>query len=468
MTRRDASGGMTAEIAAHAARTEWRDLPAAVRTETARAFLNWMGCVLGGCREEATARAATVAGGEAQATVIGWRRRADRAGAAFVDCLASSALAYDDTHLATVTHPTGPVAAALLAHAQTRPLGGAEFLAALALGIEIECRLSNALLLPPAEANLALYVTGLTGPIGGALALGKVMGLDARRLRWAMGLAATQAAGFRATHGSMAGIVVPAFGARSAVFAADLAAAGIDCTETALEDPRGFLGIFARNADPGLATAGLGEDFELLRNAYKPYPAGIVMHAEIDACRDLAERMPAGAEIGAVRLRVHPLTLTLTDRRHPATGFEAQISLQHWAAAVLTRQTWGTEVLDQGMIDDPDIAARRERIVVSGDETLGRDEAVAEMDIAGGDTLRAHVPHARGSMARPMTDAELDAKFLAQAEMVLPGETAARLRDLLRGLAGEADVGALLSPILDAASAERGRMEPSEGTRPCA
>jgi 2-methylcitrate dehydratase PrpD len=444
---------ITAELAAYAASSRFADLPGPVAQESVRAFLNWVGCVLGGSREEASVRAArTVASaGLPQARLIGHASRADVGGAAFVNCLSSSALAYDDTHLATVTHPTGPVAGALLAYAETVPVSGEEFLSALALGIEIQCRLSNVLLMPPAKPNLSLYITGITGPIGAAVALGRLMRLEERQLRWAIGLAATQAAGFRATHGSMAGIVVPAFAARTGVFATQLAAAGVDCSDNALEAQRGFVEIFTSGADLGPAVDGLGSHFEMLANAYKPYPAGIVIHAAIDACLDLVTQMPPGARVAHARLVVNPLTLTLTDRRHPTTPFEAQISLYHWAAHVFLRREAGIAALTPAEVADPAIMALRDLVVAEGDENLARDEAVAEVELADGVRLRTHVPHARGSVSRPMNDAELEAKFMGQASVAMSESTARTLLAMLRDLPAAADVGTALGPLLDAA-----------------
>lgn len=423
----------------------FQDLPQAVQAETLRAFLNWFGCALGGSGEDVTRRAALAAGrGNGEASLIGQGRRADQAGAAFVNCVASSALAYDDTHLATVTHPTGPVAAALMACVETRPLAGPDFLVALALGIEIQCRLSNLLLMPPASPNLSLYITGVTGPVGAAAALARAQGLGQDALCWAMGHAATQAAGFRATHGSMAGLIVPGYAARTAVFSADLAGAGVDCSDDALELSRGFVGVFTSGADPASATAGLGRDFELMANAYKPYPAGIVLHAAIDACLALLPQIGGPDRIDAIRLTVPPLTLALADRLHPRTPFEAPISLQHWAAHVFCRRSAGIEALQQAQLDDPAIARMRERVQIAIDESLARDAAVAEVVLTDGRRATQRIDHASGSIANPMTDAQLDAKFLAQAGRVMSTAETGELLARLRGIDRVEDVGGAL------------------------
>jgi 2-methylcitrate dehydratase PrpD len=438
---------LTEALARYAIEADWAGLPEAVRAEAVRAFLNWMGCVLGGCREpaiQAAISASALTGGGTAATIIGHGRRSDLATAAFVNCLSSAILAFDDTHLATVTHPTGPVAAAILAYAETAPVTGAAFLNALSLGMEIECRLSNALLLPPAYANTALYVTGLSGPVGAAAALGRLMGLDELRMRWCLGLAASMAAGFRATHGAMSGLFVPAQAARNAVFAATLAASGFTCMEDVLESERGFLALFSPGAGPAVALDGLGKRFEVLTNAYKPYPAGIVVHASVDACLEVVEGLAADAVPVAIRLTVPPLSKSLADRPRPKDFFEAQISLQHWAAYACLRRAAGIQALRAEALAAPDIVALREQVEIAAAPALARDEALAEVALSNGEIRRAHVVHARGSAARPLTDGELDDKFREQARVILQGAAADALRDRLRSLSAYDDVATLL------------------------
>ncbi|MBK9609761.1 MAG: MmgE/PrpD family protein [Betaproteobacteria bacterium] len=97
---------------------------------------------------------------------------------------------------------------------------------------------------------------------------------------------------------------------------------------------------------------------------------------------------------------------------------DAQISLFHWAAATLVQRSAGIAQLRQDCIDDPAVAALRARISAVADPALRRDEAIAEVTLASGACIRSHIAHARGSIARPMTDDELDAKFDAQARTV--------------------------------------------------
>lgn len=441
---------LTRELAAAAVNTRFEALPEAVQRESSRAFLNWMGCVLGGCQEPAvkvSVLADGVMGAQGPATVVGHAHKADWASAAFINCLSSSILAFDDTHLSTVTHPTGPVAAALLACAQTRAVTGTEFANALVLGIEIQCRMSKLLLHPPATSHLGFYITGLTAPMGVAAAVGRVLQLDVDRMAWALGLAASQAAGFRSTHGSMAGGFVPAHAARCGVSAAVLASQGFTCTPTSLEAARGFLDVFSVGVEPDHALAGYGEHFEMLANAYKPYPCGIVVHPAIDASLALAGQC-AGRTVQRVQVHVHPLGVSLADRPQPVDGFEAMVSLQHWVAAALVTQQAGLTQARQACIDGPAIRAVRDSVQLQGDASLGRDEAFVQLWLEDGTTLQAHVPHARGSLARPMTDAELDAKFDLQARDLMSSKACQGLREQCHSLALLTDVGEQLGALL--------------------
>jgi len=434
---------ITRELARHAAQARFDALPPHVRTEASRAFLNWIGCALGGCREEAVAMALEAMdelGGHPQSSVIGHRRRTDMATAALVNCISSSIQAFDDAHLATVTHPSGPVGSAVMAYAEKHPVSGEAFLTAFALGIEVQCRLSNVLVLPPANFNVGFYVTGLSGPIGAAVAVGSLMGLDEQRMNWAIGLAASQSSGFRATHGTMTAHFRPGHAARAGLVSALLAARGFTGDDHSLEADKGFLDVFTAGADLRQAVDGLGERFELLANAYKPYP-GIVIHPTLDGCLDVHRRMAPADRPVRVVLRVHPLAVGLTGVREPRTPLESHVSLYHWAAAALLRGRAGLAEMREDCIHDPQVARLRASIEAIPDASVARDQSIVEVTTSSGATLRCAVQQTRGSIERPMTDEELDEKFRSQALEVLPADVVEDLRVRCRGVAGLRDVG---------------------------
>jgi len=443
---------ITGELAQYASRARFSMLPSNVQHEASRAFLNWLGCALGGSREPAVRLAAETAielGGSPRASIIGHELRTDIASAAFVNCISSSILGFDDAHLATVTHPSGPVASALFAWSEQNSVAGDDFLAALALGIEVTCRLSNLLVLPPSKFNVGFYVTGLTAPIGVALAIGNLLRLDPERMNWAISIAASQASGFRATHGTMTAHFRPGHAARAGVWAALLAQKGFTGNEFALEADKGFVDVFSRDADLNGAMDGLGEQHELLNNAYKPYPSGIVIHPTLDACLELHGQYGGKAEPLRAKLRVHPLTLTLCGIREPANTLESLNSLYHWTAAALVRGKASVEEMLPDCIADPNIARLRSQIEVVSDPNVGSEQAEVEVWLSDGRSLQAFTHHVRGSKSRPMTDEDLDRKFTSQANLLLSAPRVAKLRELCLGAASLGDVGRAISEVLN-------------------
>ena len=261
--------------------------PMPSQTRPIAPFFNIIGCMLGGARHDGVSiadNALSPFSGAAQATLLGRSKRADALHATLINCLASSIYSFDDTHEQAVIHPSGPIAAAVLALAEVRPVSGADLRLAFALGVEFACRLCKALTVPPAKGSMAWSGTGIAGGFGAAIAASRLLGLDMAGTRTAIGIALSQAAGFRAMHGSLCTPLMPAQAAQTGLRAAFLAQAGFTSSATPLEGRYGYLSVFSETPDLDALIGGLGERFEILRNTYKPYPCGIVIHPIIDAC----------------------------------------------------------------------------------------------------------------------------------------------------------------------------------------
>ncbi|MBV9248404.1 MAG: MmgE/PrpD family protein [Acetobacteraceae bacterium] len=341
---------VTGRIAEYVTAAQPGDLPEQVRREALRSFFNIVGCTLGGARHpivHLADRTLAEYAGPPHATVIGRGRRADALHAALINCLSSSIYSFDDTHELALVHPSGPVATAALALAERRPVTGTTFLTAFALGVEMVCRLCKAVSVPPAKGSIAWSGTGISAGIGAAVAAGKLLNLDATRMRHAIGIALSQAAGFRAMHGSMCLSLMPAQAAQTGLRAAVLAERGFTGSSTPLEGRYGFLRVFAQEADIPALVDGLGERFEILRNTYKPYPCGIVIHPIIDACLQLRQEhgLEAG-KIASVAIKASPGAMALCNRRNPKDELEAHVSLHHWCAVAFTRGTARVQDMD--------------------------------------------------------------------------------------------------------------------------
>src|SRR5690606_8598476 len=126
--------------------------------------------------------------------------------------------------------------------------------------------------------------------------------------------------------------------------------------ERALEGPRGFAAVTAASYDLAKITDGLGRDFDLRANAYKPYACGLVVHPTIDGCSQLKrEHAPDPRSIVAVRLRVAPLVLDLCNKRDLRRALESKYSIYHAAAIGLVRGKGGLQEFTDEAVRDPAI-----------------------------------------------------------------------------------------------------------------
>lgn len=402
------------------------DIPERARTEAVRSLLNWVGCAVGGSPHE-TVNCALAAlsefSGPRVAAVLGRKERLDILHAALLNGISSHVLDFDDTHLATIIHPAGPVAPAILALAERKPVAGSDFLHAFILGVEVECRIGRAVY--PSHYDAGWHITGTAGVFGAAAAAGKLLGLSAQQMTWALGTAATQSSGFREMFGTMCKSFHPGRAAQNGLTAALLASKDFTSTERGIEAPRSFAFVMAPRRELSVITTGLGETFEINQNTYKPFACGIVIHPIIDGCIQLRnEHRLTPDRIERVDLTVHPLVLELTGKKTPVTGLEGKFSVFHAAAAALIRGAGGEREFSDPVVRDPAVVALRDRVTATVQPGIREDEARVMITLDDGQKLEKHVEHAIGSLERPMSDADLEAKFRGLAEGVLrPSQT---------------------------------------------
>jgi 2-methylcitrate dehydratase PrpD len=405
------------------------DLPDVVRKEARRTLLNWVGCAIGGSTHE-TVDAAIAAlapfSGPAQATVLGRRERLDILHAALMNGISSHVFDFDDTHLKTVIHPAGPVVSALLALAEHRPMSGREFVTSMVAGIEAECRIGNAVY--PAHYDRGWHITGTAGVFGAAAACGRSLGLTEQQMVWAFGLAATQPVGLREMFGSMTKSFHPGRAAQNGLTAALLASKGFTSSEVGIEGKSGWANVLSTSRNYAEITGNLGKTYEISLNTYKPFACGIVIHPAIDACIQLRNehRLTADA-IDRIDLRVHPLVLELTGKKTPATGLESKFSVYFAAALALVTGAAGVRDFSDTNAKNPRIVALRDRVTATVDAAIKEEQVRATIVLTDGRRLEKFVEHVVGSLERPMTDTDLEAKFLGLADGVIPERQARTL-----------------------------------------
>jgi len=437
-----------ARLGRFVAGTRGDDLPPALRHEARRSILNFIGCALGVAEHDAVATALRVLApfsGAPRCTVFARRERLDPMAAAFINALAGNLLDYDDTHLNTVIHPSAPVAPPVLALAESRALSGAEVITAFVLGAEVECRIGNAV--SPAHYARGWHITATCGVFGAAAATAKLLGLPTEQIAHALGIAASQSAGLVENLSTAAKNVGVGNAARNGLLAALFAEQGYAAAPASIEGPLGWARACGDEAAPDALTGSLGERWEFARNTYKPYPCGIVMHSVIDACLELrAAHGLTGEEVAQVVVYGDALLLARGDR--PVNDDrDARVSIHHCAAAALLWGRAGVREFAPGCVADPAAVALRQRVRAELDASLPTGAARVRVSTAAGAHHETTVLHARGSIAQPLSDADIEAKVRDLAAMGGSGCDAARVIEAVWTLDDAANVSALMAAL---------------------
>ena len=442
---------VTRTLARYVVNSKPGDIPEAVKREGVRSILNWLGCAVGAARHEAVDCALTALlpfAGPAQASILGREEKTDILHAALMNGITSHVFDFDDTHLPTIIHPSGPVASAIFALAEYQEASGAELLHAFILGVEVECRIGNAVY--PNHYDVGWHITGTAGVFGAAAAAGKLLGLNEQQMIWALGIAGTQSSGFREMFGTHCKSFHPGRAAQNGLASALLAQKNFTSSNQVIEAKRGFANVMSTKQDYSRITEGLGKTFEVTLNSYKPFACGIVIHPAIDGCVQLKkENGLTGAEIEKVELTVAPLVLELTGKRTPQVGLEGKFSVFHSCAVALLHGAAGEKEYSDAMVRDPKVIALRDRVDAAIDSKMRDDEVHVRVTLEDGRKLEKYVAHAIGSKDVPMTNTQLEAKFRGLADDILGAEASQRLLALawrIEGLDDASDICRAASP----------------------
>ncbi|OJI85916.1 hypothetical protein ABZX51_001266 [Aspergillus tubingensis] len=441
----------TQKAAQWAASLSYSSLPPDALQAAIRSFYNWVGCTVGGSNHPAASIARNSLSrffGSPTSTLLGTNGlQADAQHAALINGIASHVHDYDDTHLETIIHPTGPVAAALLSFAQSldRPVSGQEFLTALAAGIELECKAGLAVW--PSHYDVGWHITSTTGSIGAAVAVSRLLDLSPEKTAHAIGIAATQVTGLREMFGSHTKSFHPGRAAQNGLLAAILAADGYTSSLQALEAKRGWVKVVSNDDKLTQQIDSLESNgqWELAKNAFKPFPCGIVIHPVIDGCvwlhGELQRRGLRLQDIKRVHVTVHPLVLELTGKTKPKDGLEAKFSVYHGGAIGLIHGKATPAEYEDAVVTNSETIEVRDKFVATAAENIRADECRILVEFeAPGIQVEKHVHHAVGSIDAPMTDSQLTEKFIDQCSSVLGPEQAKIISDWCWNLETKDDI----------------------------
>jgi 2-methylcitrate dehydratase PrpD len=427
-------------------------LPPEVAEAARRSLFNVLGTAVGAARSPAVEALLTTAEelhAEGAVVVPGRTNTVDSYWGAVIAGTAAHYDDFDDTHLATVIHPGAAVLATLLSLQPELDVDGSRYLSAFALGCEAQLRIGNAI--SPSHYDLGWHITGTCGVFGAAVAASLLLGLDARTMEQALSLVSTMVLGHREGFGSMTKPFHAGKAAANGVLAARLARAGLTGPVDPLGD-KGILQAFSTEIDGEQLDGRWDRDWELERNAFKPYPCGIVAHPAIDAATAAAAEIGDPDGITAVELTCHPLVPELMGRQQPLDGLQARFSAYHAAAVGLIDGEVGLVQFGDERANAPEVARLRGMITLLPTVDCARDEATIRVRRRGAEPVSVHIPHARGSLARPLTGEELFAKVQRLVEPVLGTGTAGPIRQAVARLDTAGGLDELTAAIRPASS----------------
>jgi 2-methylcitrate dehydratase PrpD len=425
----EASKDATRRLARLIIESRFEDLPGSVRHEAKRTLLNWVGCAIGGSGHE-TVNSAIAAllpfCCPGQASLFGRRERVDILHASLLNGISSHVFDFDDTHAYTAIHPAAPVAPAILSLAEHRLIGGRDFINALVIGIETECRIGKAV--TPSHYEAGWHITGTVGVFGSAAAAGRLLQLNEQQMCWALALAAVQPVGLQEMFGSMTKSFHPGQAAQNGLTAALLASKGFTSSEQPLEAKRGWFDVMSTTPNYAALTDG---SWEILNNSYKPFACGLVVHPVIDGCLQLrtAHRLTPDA-IDRIDVDVNPRVMMLTGIKEPTSGLEGKFSVNHAAAVALVEGAAGERQFSDEAVRAPTTAELRRRVFPSVDPEIGKVQARVTITLKNAKRVAVFVEHAMGSIKKPMSDAAIEQKVLGLSDGILPPDHVRHVIDL--------------------------------------
>src|SRR6266478_5708143 len=340
--------GLTSYAGNFVSRTKYEDIPANVIELGKKSILDGLGLALAGSRAESgpISRKFVEQSGACvgKSTIIGTSQKTSARFAALVNGISIHADDFDDTQLAAakdrvyglLMHPTVPVLPAIFALAEQRRVTGKDWMLAYHLGVEVECKIAEAI--APRHYEDGFHTTGTCGPFGSAAACAKVLNFDLPKTLKTFGLAASHSGGLRENFGTMTKPYQAGHAAESGLVSAELVALGWTAAGQILEADRGFFHAFGGSYDPAAIMDRLGKPWTFASPgvSLKPYPSGsLTQPAMTELARLIKAHQIQATQVEKVDVGAnHNMTTTLLHHQ-PKTGLEAKFSMEFCLAILL-------------------------------------------------------------------------------------------------------------------------------------
>ncbi len=421
--------GLTGYVADFVCRTALTDLPPIVVENGKKSILDGLGLALSGSvaksGELVRRHLADLDLASGAATVIGSAMKVAPRFAAFANGVGVHADDYDDTQLAVakdrvyglLTHPTAPALPAALAVGEAQDASGADVMLAYHLGVEVECKIAEAI--NPRHYQTGFHATATCGTFAAAAAAERLMGLGEEAMRRALSIAGSQSAGLRENFGTMTKPFHAGRSSESGVVAAQFAAYGWTATDKILEAPRGFFSAAGGGYDAAAIAGKLGSPwtFEAPGVSIKPHPSGSLTHpAMTEMLRLIREHGLEPAQVARVRVGTNSNMPNALIHHRPANELQAKFSMEFCMAILLIEGRAGLGEFTDEVVNRPDVQAMIERVDFVVDEraeAAGYHKMTSYIDITlrDGRVISGMADFGKGSPANPMSFDEVAAKF---------------------------------------------------------
>ncbi len=435
------------QAAAWSAALTLAGIPEPVRKVARDCFVDTLGVALAGAARPVVGKVRALAEKQYRdgaATLLGAARRMSAPAAALANGAAAHALDFDDNCYSGFVHGSAVIVPAALAVAETENASGSELVTAFVAGCEVEFAAGDAA--TPHLYEKGWWNTGVLGPIGAAVAAARIMKLDANTMGHAIGLAVAGTGGAKACFGTDGKPALCGRTAEAGVTAALMAREGCSGPLNAFEDNRGFAKLFNDGIFLSECFTRFGQDWRSLKPGVdiKRVPICLSAHAALDAVMDImAAHRIAAADIERVVCDVGPVVTANLVYDDPATPQQAQFSLPFAIGCMLVHGDVSLAQIDQSVVADPAVRAAMRRV-----QTITTDRWKSDGENARRYPEGAHVVvttrdgrifehfngFARGTTARPLSDAEIAGKFMSCAAGSLGAAGAERLLGQLQSL----------------------------------
>ncbi|MGO4690369.1 MmgE/PrpD family protein [Glaciibacter sp. 2TAF33] len=417
-------------LADHCIRADYDSLPGPVIAATKNQIIDTLGIALAGSEQPGARQLRELTmemAGKPEARIWGTDIRVPAQDAARVNATMTHALDYDDTYERSFVHPSAITIPAALATAEM--LGGVtgkELITAVALGVDVACRLANS-----ARPGVTGFVHGwhnttLYGYFASAVVAGKLMGLTRDELVSALGVAYQQASGNSQAHidGALTKRMGPGFASYGGLLSARLAQRGVHGAKGVFEGVRGFFFQYHGNDySREILLDGLGSSFCGADVAFKPWPSCRGSHTAVDAALSLfTDAGIQASDVSEITIYNGPgdyslLASPIAKKQRPDSPVDAQFSNPWVVAAALVDGKVGLEHFTPAAIHRPDLLAATQLIRTAEDASLvraggGPGAARIEARTTDGRTLTRTVAYAKGEPGNPMSPDEFRQKFL--------------------------------------------------------